>query len=187
VQAKITIAAFLTLLTAAGSSVARENIPWDPNCSPINRALADTWSADRLSAMLYEVKPDGTLRPHMEGRFTEAAVYERNLASAHNKWTVSRREGWSLWDRFGPRFSGCKLAAQDSRALGSGSRYTANWYGFPYKADAEVWPSPDDKTVSKLLRHYDGTNWQFPFPNVLVVFNLDPASAVEPAGVAPPE
>jgi hypothetical protein len=187
VQAKITIAAFLTLLTAAGSSVARENIPWDPNCAPIHGALRRTWSAERFIAIIYEARPDGTLKPHIEGRFTDSAVYERSLSSDRNRWTASRREGWSAWDRFGPKYSGCKLAVTDSGNAQPGSRYTAKWYEFPYKADAEFWLSPDGKTVSKLLRRYTGTRWEFPFPNVLIIFNLDPESAIEPADVAPPE
>lgn len=186
-QATITIAAFLALLMGTGGSVAQESIPWDPNCVPVHGALRRTWSAESMSAMIYELKSDGTLKPHLEARFTDSTVFERNLSSERNKWVASRRIGWSPWGRFGPRFSGCKLAAKDSGEAQSGSRYTAKWYGFPYEADVEIWLSLGDNTVVKLLRRYSGTRWQFPFPNALLVFNLDPASAIEPVGVAPPE
>ncbi|WP_373413867.1 hypothetical protein [Ensifer aridi] len=183
---RIAIATLIGLL-AADISAAQERIPWDPNCSPVHGALRATWSAERFSAMIYEVRPDGTLRPHMEARFTDSAVFERSLGSERNRWIASRREGWSAWDRFGPKYSGCKLATKDGGNTGSGRRYTAKWYGFPYKADAELWLSPDAKIVSKLLRRYSGTRWEFPFPNALLVFNLDPASALEPPGIAPPD
>lgn len=94
-RARITIATCLALLMATGSPAAQESIPWDPDCAPVHRAIRASWSAERFSAIIYEAKPDGTLKPHVEARFTDSAVFERSLSSERNKWIVSRREGWS--------------------------------------------------------------------------------------------
>ncbi|WEX77876.1 hypothetical protein PYH37_002710 [Sinorhizobium numidicum] len=185
-QARIIIAWLLTVLSTADTFAAPRRNSWDPNCSPVFEAYAATRSTYRYSQVFYEVKSDGTLKSHGEARFTETAVYDRNLTSARNKWVVSRRTGWSLWDNFGPKFAGCKLVAESDGTSEFGRRYTATWYGFPYEADAEIWLSRDGKTMAKVLRRYR-TKWEFPFPNVLEVMNLDPASAAEPQGVAPPD
>lgn len=124
-RASITIAASLTLIMAASSATAQESIPWDSNCSPVNNALRRTWSAERFSAIIYEVKSDGEQKPSLEARFTDSAMFERSLSSERNKWVVYRREGWSAWDKFGPKYAGCKLAPEDKREAQAGSRYTA--------------------------------------------------------------
>ncbi|MEY9536251.1 hypothetical protein [Sinorhizobium fredii] len=186
-EARIVAAALVFLSPAAGAWAAPKKTPWDPNCAPVHRAFRATFSAERLSAVTYEVKPDGSLKAFREARFTDAAVFERSLSSPGNRWIVSRRGGWSPWEEFGPRYSGCKLVPGNDPASPSGSRYTTYWHGFPYEADAEIWLSEGDETVAKVFRRYGNSNWQFPFPNAVIVYNLDPASAAEPPGVALPE
>ncbi|PDT45038.1 hypothetical protein CO661_25690 [Sinorhizobium fredii] len=186
-EARIIAAALVPFLLAAGAWATPKKIPWDPNCAPVHRAFRATFATERLSAITYEVKPDGSLKAFGEARFTDAAVFERSLGSPSNRWIVSRRGAWSPWEEFGPRYSGCKLVAGNDPASRSGSRYTADWHGFPYEADVEIWLSEGDETVAKLVRRYPNSNWQFPFPNALIVYDLDPASAAEPPGMALPE
>lgn len=186
-EARIVAAALVFLSPAAGAWAAPKQTPWDPNCAPVHRAFRATFSAEHLSSITYEVRADGSLKAFWEVRLTDAAVFERSLSSSGNRWIVSRREGWSPWEAFGPRYSGCKLVAASDPVSRSGSKYTADWHVFPYEADAEIWLSEGDETVAKIFRRYANSNWQFPFPDAAIVYDLDPARAAEPPGVALPE
>lgn len=171
----------IVLLTAATPSESGENVAWDPDCEPLNRAYATTRGTDRYSVVLYRVASDGALTPQLQWRFTERDLFERDVSSNTGKWLRSNPPAWAIWDKMGPKFSSCTLVAKDSGHAGLGSKYTAKWHGYPYAADAEIWLSSDDQRFAKVLRHYQYGRWQFAFPVAMEVFNFDPASASRPA------
>ncbi|MBP1874915.1 hypothetical protein J2Z19_004648 [Ensifer adhaerens] len=182
---RIKITSLLTLLALATTATAEEKVVWDPNCEPVNRAYAATRSTDRYSVVLYQVSPSGDIKPHLEGRFTERAYFERDVSSSTGKWIQHSPPGWAIWDSKGPRFSECKIVGGVDGNSESGGHYTARWHGYPYEADAEIWISGGDKRLAKVVRRYRNGRWRFAFPNVLEVFNFDPASAAPPSEFEP--
>ncbi|MBP1882287.1 hypothetical protein [Sinorhizobium mexicanum] len=150
----------------------------DVSCKAVNRAYLKTKNGPFYSAVLYNVKADGTLKAHQEIRVMESLVYEKYSFSA--KWQRYSRADVSTVEEQGPVWNSCKLLPQQKNATPQIIRYSAVWRHFPYRAISEIWISSEDGRVLSIRRHFPDDRWMLPFPISLVIFSYDPARSAPP-------
>ncbi|MCA1440662.1 hypothetical protein I6F07_10595 [Ensifer sp. IC4062] len=150
----------------------------DVSCKAVNRAYLKTKNGPFYSAVLYNVKADGTLKAHQEIRVMESLVYERYSFSA--KWQRYSRADVSTVEEQGPVWNSCKLLPQQENATPQINRYSAIWRHFPYRAISEIWISSEDGRLLSVKRHFPDDRWMLPFPTSLVIFSYDPARSTPP-------
>ena len=151
----------------------------DLSCNDVNQAIIKTWNSPWVLDVTYNVKADGTLKPHSEFRAVEAYQYEKFAFS--DKWRSSRRGTMGTIGQRGPFWNSCKFIGTESDAGEALRRYSAIWRSFPYEAPADIWISNVDGRLRKIQRRYPDKLWQYPFSTALDMFNYDPAQATAPS------
>jgi hypothetical protein len=149
-----------------------ENEIWnDPTCTEVNQAYEKTRSYPRYSVKMPLIKEDGSTRPYMEYTVSESEL--REWRAFDKKWVTRKRELPGAWDRFLPKFTDCKVMAEEISASGPVRHYRMIWNNFPYRADTHAWVSVDDGLLRRMRRHFLDGRWRFPEATIEEIFTYE--------------
>lgn len=150
----------------------------DLSCKAVNDAVRKTWDSPKVAVITYNVKPDGTLKPHSELRVIGENQFKKFAFSS--KWQSYPRGSVATMGQRGPVWNACKLTGIEQDGDQREIHYTAVWRSFPYEAAADIWISVRGGRFQKIRSRFPDALWKFPFPTALDVFNYDPAQVVVP-------
>lgn len=155
----------------AAEPMVADQVTMDPSCSEVNDAYAKSRAYPRYSTQMPLIKPDGTVKPFMEWRFTETEEAAKYVFQ--KTWKRDPRSKAPLADVIGPKFTDCKIVAAE-RSDAPNLHYKARWHQFTNAIDTDILISRDSGMLSQVTRRYPDDRPAFPEKTVVEIFSYDP-------------
>lgn len=151
-----------------------QEIKEDPSCAEVNYAFVVTRSRPIYGEKFYDVLPDAPPEHFADQYVDQDTAFYKTVGDP--TWSEGDRAGWSILDRFGPKFRTCVLVGEEGEQDNRIRRFTATWHQFPYSAYANIWISVAEKWFVRVERrsmHPSAFKFGTTSGTVLEVFDYD--------------
>lgn len=174
IHPRLTATALTSLMLLASMTIgfAEEKRELDPSCKAVEETYLKSRGYPRYSVKMPLIREDGSYKPYMEYKVTP--TQQLVWRSFDKRWVTYRRQRASLWDRFDPKFTNCKMVGEEPSPEGTLLHYKSTWSHFPHKADADLWVLKEDGMTRRVVRRYPDDGWALPEGTIEETFQYAP-------------